>query len=54
MFCNGKSTNELENVHSPSYLRVIATLKNSKEFSNVWKCKNGTKMNPNIEKCKIW
>jgi len=33
---------------------VIAGLTNSDEFSEVWKCKKGSKMNPENEKCKIW
>jgi len=33
---------------------VIAGLTNSDEFSEVWKCKKGSGMNPEIDKCKIW
>lgn len=40
--------------HSPNYVRVVATLANSEEFSEVWKCKKGSKMNPTEGKCKIW
>lgn len=45
---------DLPDEHSPSYLRVVGALKNSAEFSKVWKCKKGSKMNPNKEKCIIW
>ncbi|XP_022176704.1 neprilysin-11-like [Myzus persicae] len=41
-------------VHSPNSIRVIAGLTNSDEFSEVWNCKKGSKMNPEKEKCKIW
>ncbi|VVC39609.1 Hypothetical protein CINCED_3A013094 [Cinara cedri] len=40
--------------HSPNYVRVIAGLTNSEEFSQVWNCPKGTRMNPTTEKCKIW
>lgn len=40
-------------VHSPSNVRVLGTLRNSKEFSDVFKCPTGSRMNPN-NKCSIW
>lgn len=40
--------------HSPKSVRATASLINSEEFSQVWKCEKGTKMNPNKEKCRIW
>jgi len=40
--------------HSPNSIRVNAGVANSDEFSQVWNCKKGSKMNPENEKCKIW
>ncbi|XP_060862387.1 neprilysin-1-like isoform X2 [Metopolophium dirhodum] len=40
--------------HSPNNIRVLAGLTNSDEFSEVWKCKKGSKMHPQNDKCKIW
>ncbi|KAK7603205.1 hypothetical protein V9T40_003204 [Parthenolecanium corni] len=40
--------------HSPNKIRVIATLSNSEEFADTWKCKRGSKMNPDREKCRMW
>jgi predicted metalloendopeptidase len=39
--------------HSPSRARVEGPVQNTKEFSDVMKCKKGTKMNPE-KKCVIW
>ncbi|KAL5014567.1 hypothetical protein ScPMuIL_008837 [Solemya velum] len=39
--------------HSPGKVRTIVTLRNSKEFSKVFQCKVGSKMNP-IRKCSIY
>ncbi|EDO45210.1 predicted protein [Nematostella vectensis] len=42
-----------EDVHPPSKFRVIGTLSNLKEFSEVYKCKPGSYMNP-VKKCEVW
>ncbi|CAH0548765.1 unnamed protein product [Brassicogethes aeneus] len=39
--------------HSPAQLRVIGALSNLKEFSDEFKCKVGSKMNPK-NKCEVW
>ncbi|KAK4877932.1 hypothetical protein RN001_010438 [Aquatica leii] len=39
--------------HSPAKVRVLGSLANLKEFSNEFKCKVGSKMNPK-EKCEVW
>ncbi|XP_068141142.1 neprilysin-3 isoform X1 [Drosophila tropicalis] len=39
--------------HSPSQFRVIGTLSNMNEFSEVFKCKPGKRMNP-TKKCEVW
>ncbi|RWS23225.1 peptidase family M13-like protein [Leptotrombidium deliense] len=39
--------------HAPSRFRSIVPLSNSKEFSDAFKCKSGTPMNPK-EKCVLW
>ncbi|XP_065222388.1 endothelin-converting enzyme homolog isoform X2 [Planococcus citri] len=44
----------LTDEHSPNFVRVLATLINSKEFSETWKCPKGTPMNPETDKCQIW
>lgn len=54
MTTHESQSGRLSDVHSPNYIRVIAALKNSKEFSEVWKCEKGTGMNPKNEKCRIW
>ncbi|XP_025418825.1 endothelin-converting enzyme homolog isoform X2 [Sipha flava] len=51
---NESISNSLLDEHSPNYIRVNAGLTNSEEFSEVWKCEKGTRMNPINEKCKIW
>lgn len=46
--------NQIENgLHSLSNFRVIGTLQNNPEFSRVYKCPVGSRMNPK-KKCKIW
>ncbi|XP_065350673.1 neprilysin-3-like [Cloeon dipterum] len=41
--------------HSPSKFRVNESLKNMKEFADVWGCRPGTKMNPNPKsRCTVW
>ncbi|XP_065211489.1 endothelin-converting enzyme homolog [Planococcus citri] len=44
----------LLNEHSPKGVRVNGVLKNSKEFAEIWKCSNGSRMNPTAEKCSLW
>ncbi|KAJ8916510.1 hypothetical protein NQ315_000152 [Exocentrus adspersus] len=39
--------------HSPAQYRVIGALSNLKEFSQEFKCKPGSKMNPR-NKCEVW
>lgn len=39
--------------HSPQRVRVLVTLQNMKEFSEVYKCSENSFMNPS-KKCMIW
>ncbi|XP_029344493.1 neprilysin-1 isoform X2 [Acyrthosiphon pisum] len=39
--------------HSPSFARVLGSLRNSPEFAEVWKCPVGSPMNPS-KKCSMW
>ncbi|XP_018323598.2 endothelin-converting enzyme homolog isoform X2 [Agrilus planipennis] len=39
--------------HSPAKYRVIGSLSNLKEFSDVFQCKSGSPMNPK-DKCEVW
>ncbi|XP_014603364.1 PREDICTED: neprilysin-1 [Polistes canadensis] len=43
----------LQDSHCPGHVRLRAVLKNSKEFSEAWKCPLGSNMNP-IKKCRLW
>ena len=43
-----------DDTHSPRPVRVMATLRNSEEFAEAWKCRKGSPMNPDREKCKLW
>lgn len=43
----------IDAVHSPNRIRVHGTLRNSKEFSESWKCPLGSSMNPK-NKCVLW
>ncbi|RWS25099.1 hypothetical protein B4U80_05415, partial [Leptotrombidium deliense] len=57
-YCNNDSPDFIRDAlvtdeHSPFYARVIVTLQNSKHFSDTFKCKVGSKMNPN-KKCILW
>ena len=40
-------------VHSPAFARVNGPLMNFDGFSDAFKCKKGTKMNPH-NKCVLW
>jgi len=40
-------------VHSPGMYRVIGTLSNFEEFSNVFQCPAGSRMNP-TDRCSVW
>ncbi|XP_036610533.1 neprilysin [Trichosurus vulpecula] len=40
-------------VHSPGSFRIIGTLQNSPEFSEVFKCRKNDYMNPQ-KKCRVW
>ncbi|CAH3175027.1 unnamed protein product [Porites lobata] len=42
-----------EDVHALTKYRVIGTLSNFQEFSDVFKCKEGAYMNPK-KKCEVW
>ena len=39
--------------HIPNEFRVLGVLRNSKKFSEIWKCKKNSYMNPE-EKCLTW
>lgn len=39
--------------HCPNSVRVMGSLQNSEDFSEVFHCPKGSKMNP-TKKCKIW
>jgi len=41
------------NVHSPPRYRIIGTLANFQDFSDVWGCEAGSFMNPE-SKCILW
>ncbi|ESO99538.1 hypothetical protein LOTGIDRAFT_113606, partial [Lottia gigantea] len=43
----------LTGVHSPPNLRVIGSVQNSKDFSDVFGCSSSTNMNPE-NKCYVW
>lgn len=42
--------------HSPNEFRIIGVIHNMPEetFAYDFNCPKGTKMNPNIAKCKVW
>ncbi|KAK7580191.1 hypothetical protein V9T40_000820 [Parthenolecanium corni] len=40
-------------IHPPESIRVNAILQNSRQFSEVWGCADGSPMNP-PDKCEIW
>lgn len=39
--------------HTLSRYRVLATLSNTPEFAEVWKCPQNSTMNP-LKKCSVW
>ncbi|XP_074654372.1 endothelin-converting enzyme homolog isoform X2 [Tubulanus polymorphus] len=43
----------LSDPHCPAEYRVIGTLSNSEEFSKVFRCPSGSRMNP-TNKCSVW
>ncbi|KOC67822.1 Endothelin-converting enzyme 1 [Habropoda laboriosa] len=43
----------LQDSHCPGHVRLQGVLKNSKEFSEAWKCPVGSNMNP-AKKCRLW
>ncbi|CAJ0939477.1 unnamed protein product, partial [Mesorhabditis belari] len=43
----------MADVHAPSKYRAIIPLQNRKEFSEAWKCRDGSMMNPR-HKCQVW
>ncbi|XP_023235343.1 endothelin-converting enzyme 1-like [Centruroides sculpturatus] len=47
------ASSHADDSHSADQFRVIGSLVNMKEFSEVFKCKSGSKMNPK-NKCIIW
>uniref|UniRef100_A0A8D8PUY9 Endothelin-converting enzyme 1 n=1 Tax=Cacopsylla melanoneura TaxID=428564 RepID=A0A8D8PUY9_9HEMI len=42
-----------KDAHSPANFRVVGPLMNLPEFSEVWNCPLGSKMNP-VNKCEVW
>ncbi|KAB0791750.1 hypothetical protein PPYR_03550 [Photinus pyralis] len=51
---NESSSLQIEkDAHSPARVRVLGSLANLKEFSDEFKCKSGSKMNPK-NKCEVW
>ncbi|CAB3381600.1 Hypothetical predicted protein [Cloeon dipterum] len=55
MWCQNESpySTSTSKRYNPGRHRVMGTLFNVKEFSAVWKCPAGSKMNP-VDKCIIW
>ncbi|XP_062716400.1 endothelin-converting enzyme homolog [Aedes albopictus] len=43
----------IKDEHSPSKYRVLGVLSNMPEFSEVFQCPSGSKMNPK-QKCRVW
>lgn len=59
LWCENPTARSIEaaekwDVHSPNGVRVNGVLRNSKEFSEIWKCPVGSDMNPDVEKCTVW
>jgi predicted metalloendopeptidase len=57
-FCSSMSKEVLEarnteDSHSPSEARVNVVLSNYPKFAQAFKCKKGSKMNPN-QQCAVW
>ncbi|XP_020709733.2 neprilysin-1 isoform X2 [Athalia rosae] len=57
IWCESYSTSSLKwmlmDSHCPGHVRLTASLRNSHEFSEAWKCPVGSNMNPE-KKCQIW
>nr|XP_019548120.2 endothelin-converting enzyme 1-like [Aedes albopictus] len=49
----GGAEDMLDDEHSPSKYRVLGVLSNMPEFSEVFQCPSGSKMNPK-KKCRVW
>nr|XP_018897456.1 PREDICTED: endothelin-converting enzyme 1-like [Bemisia tabaci] len=45
---------DMKDVHCPNRIRVAGVLSNSPEFSTIWGCPKGAKMNPKKRKCQLW
>ncbi|XP_055851362.1 endothelin-converting enzyme 2 isoform X2 [Episyrphus balteatus] len=48
------SRHVLEDVHCPGSIRLKGVLSNSEEFAKTFKCKRGSGMFPDNNKCRIW
>lgn len=44
----------LEDSHCPGRIRLKGVLQNSFEFASTFKCKKGSGMNPQTDRCRIW
>lgn len=45
---------ELNDEHTMDKYRVLGSLTNHEEFSKAFECPIGSKMNPDISKCRVW
>lgn len=45
---------ELTDDHPMAKYRALGVLSNSEEFAETFKCQQGSRMNPEAEKCRIW
>ncbi|PSN50301.1 hypothetical protein C0J52_02851 [Blattella germanica] len=44
----------LQDVHTPNRFRLLGAVTHSKEFSRIWGCQKGAKMNLEDKRCKLW